>query len=124
MDIKYFIIEAYQESVLDKVERIFYSNAMDYLRENDPTLKESLELADDFGFDIKDLDSERLASIHATNAESGKIYDAAKAFDLWFSKCVEMGDFTFKNTPPQNAIQTLRGIVRARGSRVGAIHRR
>lgn len=48
------------------VEIIYYSKAMDYLSENDNSLTESLGLAQDMGYEVKDLNSELLASIHAS----------------------------------------------------------
>lgn len=47
-------------------EIIYFSNAMKYLSENDLSLRESLELAYDFGYETKDLNSEILASLLAS----------------------------------------------------------
>ena len=48
------------------VEIIYYSNAIDYLSNNDPSLHESLQLAADFGFELSKLNSEVLASLLAS----------------------------------------------------------
>lgn len=48
-------------------EIIYYSNAIEYLRENDPSLRNSLELAHDMGYTADKLNSEILASILATD---------------------------------------------------------
>lgn len=48
------------------VEIIYYSTAIDYLSENDPSLHESLRLADDCGFELSSLSSEVLASLLAS----------------------------------------------------------
>jgi len=48
------------------VEIIYYGNAMDYLAEHDPSLIDSLEIADEYGYRPEDLNSEVLASILAT----------------------------------------------------------
>ena len=45
------------------IEVIYYSNAIKYLQENDPSLRESLEIAEEYGYDIKNLNSEILASL-------------------------------------------------------------
>tara|TARA_R110002167_G_scaffold268633_2_gene475082 strand:+ start:216 stop:518 length:303 start_codon:yes stop_codon:yes gene_type:complete len=45
-------------------EIIYYNRAMEYLSEHDFSLRDSLALADDFGFEIKNLSSETLATIH------------------------------------------------------------
>ena len=53
------------------VEIIYYSNAMDYLRENDASLQESLEIASEYGYETQNLNSEILASLLASvNARS------------------------------------------------------
>lgn len=44
-------------------EVIYYSNAIRYLQENDPSLNESLEIASEYCYDLKDLNSEILASL-------------------------------------------------------------
>ena len=48
------------------VDIIYYSNAIDYLLNNDPSLHESLQLAADFGFELSKLNSEVLASLLAS----------------------------------------------------------
>lgn len=48
------------------IEIIYYSTAIEYLRENDPSLRISLELASDLGFEAKKLNSEILASLLAS----------------------------------------------------------
>jgi len=46
-----------------QVDVIYYSNAMEYLTENDTSLNLSLEIASDLGFEVSDLNSETLASL-------------------------------------------------------------
>lgn len=48
------------------VEIVYYSNAIKYLMENDPSLHESLGLATEYGYEAKDLSSEILASMLAS----------------------------------------------------------
>lgn len=48
------------------IEIIYYSEAMNYLMENDPSLKESLKLASELGYTIENLNSELLASLLAS----------------------------------------------------------
>jgi len=55
--------EAIEENNGFDCEVIYYASAMDYLRENDDSLRESLQLAADFGFELKNLNSEILASL-------------------------------------------------------------
>lgn len=58
-----------------EVEIIYYSNAIKYLMENDNSLKESLELASDMGFETSSLNSEILASLLATENLRNDFYD-------------------------------------------------
>lgn len=48
------------------VEIIYYNNAMNYLHDHDSSLNRSLELAMDMGYTIEDIDSEKLASLLAS----------------------------------------------------------
>ena len=48
------------------IEIIYYATAMDYLKENDTSLSESMELAHDMGYEPKNINSELLASLLAS----------------------------------------------------------
>ena len=48
------------------IEIIYYSKAMDYLTRNDDSLRESIEIALDFGYELKNINSELLASLLAS----------------------------------------------------------
>lgn len=48
------------------VDIIYYSNAMEYLSNNDPSLGESLELASEMGYNLDSINSEILASLLAS----------------------------------------------------------
>lgn len=52
-----------QEDEIFNEEIIYFSNAIEYLEENDPSLRNSLELASDLWYNPKDLNSEILASL-------------------------------------------------------------
>lgn len=62
------------------IDIIYYSAALDYLRENDPSLRQSLELAQDLGYKPSDLSSEILASILATEITRGEFNDLENEF--------------------------------------------
>ena len=55
------------ENYLLNVEIIYYHKAMKYLMENDTSLSESMELAQEIGYEPKDINSELLASLLATH---------------------------------------------------------
>jgi hypothetical protein len=48
---------------INEHEIIYYSVAMEFLRDNDTSLKESLEIAEEFGYSPKNLSSEMLATL-------------------------------------------------------------
>lgn len=48
------------------VEIIYYFNAIEYLKNNDPSLSESIEIAEELGYTLKNLNSEILASLLAS----------------------------------------------------------
>lgn len=54
------------DNYLFDVEIIYYFEAMKYLSKNDPSLQESLGIASEFGYATENLNSELLASLHAT----------------------------------------------------------
>jgi hypothetical protein len=62
----YSIYDMITENGGFNIEIIYYSEAIEYLKQNDFSLKLSLEIAEDFGYSIKDLNSELLASLLAT----------------------------------------------------------
>ena len=49
-----------------EVEIIYYSEAIKYLQEHDPSLRESMEIAGEYGFETKNINSELLASLLAS----------------------------------------------------------
>lgn len=55
-------------------EVIYYSNAIDYLKENDPSLNESLELARELGYSLENVNSELLASLLKTQENEEDFY--------------------------------------------------
>lgn len=66
------------------VEIIYYINAIKYLMENDASLKDALQIADNFGYELIDLNSEILASLLASEYEREKFdYISSKLDDLF-----------------------------------------
>tara|TARA_R110002167_G_scaffold21266_1_gene77450 strand:- start:346 stop:714 length:369 start_codon:yes stop_codon:yes gene_type:complete len=47
-------------------EVIYYATAIKYLQENDPSLRESMEIAIEYGFALENINSEVLASLLKT----------------------------------------------------------
>ena len=68
------------------VEIIYYKNAIEYLAKNDPSLSESLDLAAEYGYETKNLNSEILASLLASQ-ESREQFNALQSeIDAFFAE--------------------------------------
>jgi len=60
------INEAIENNNGFNIEIIYYSNAMEYLTRNDNSLRESIEIALNYGYELKNINSELLASLLAS----------------------------------------------------------
>lgn len=80
------IIELIQDNNGFDCEVVYYASAMDYLRENDPSLKESLELASDVGYELKNITSELLASLLKTENVRNDFNDLETEINEFFSE--------------------------------------
>jgi len=82
--------ESIREMIEEKngfdVEIIYYSNAIKFLAENDPSLQDSLELAEEFGYSVKDLNSEILASLLASKIEREKFEELRHEIEAFFEQ--------------------------------------
>lgn len=67
------------------MEVIYYSNAINYLRENDPSLKESLGIASECGFELDSLSSETLASLLKSQNERENFIELESEINDFFS---------------------------------------
>lgn len=68
------------------IDIIYYANAMDYLRENDCSLQESLEIASEMGFTPDNLNSETLASLLASQNSREDFYKLESEIDDFFNE--------------------------------------
>jgi intracellular sulfur oxidation DsrE/DsrF family protein len=69
------LVEILEEHSAFDIEIIYYAKAIQYLKENDASLHESMELASDMGIETKDLNSELLASILASQNIRNDFWD-------------------------------------------------
>ena len=69
------IFEELHDNGFFNVEIIYYSKAMDYLRENDASLSESIEIASEYGYTLENINSETLASLHASRDRENKFWE-------------------------------------------------
>jgi len=73
-------------------EIIYNSNAIAYLQKNDPSLKESLEIASDLGYQTADLNSELLASLLASQNVREEFEELETEFENFFEELQEFDD--------------------------------
>ena len=69
------IYEDLNDNGFFNVEIIYYYKAIEYLKEHDTSLAESVELAADLGYELKNINSETLASIHASRQREDKYFE-------------------------------------------------
>lgn len=87
------IYEIVQDNGGFNVEIIYYSNAIEYLKENDPSLKDSLEIAIEMGFELSGLSSEVLASLLASRNAVEEFGELQDEIDTFFSElAIELAD--------------------------------
>ena len=68
------IYDELQDNGFFNVDIIYYSKAIKYLQENDASLSESIEIASEYGYTLDDLNSETLASLHASRQRMDKLW--------------------------------------------------
>ena len=66
------------------IEIIYYSRAIEYLKNNDDSLRESLEIANDLGYELKNLNSEILASLLASQNSRSEFADLESDINSFF----------------------------------------
>ncbi len=71
------------------VEIIYYSNAIDYLKVNDSSLRESLEIAAEYGYEVDSLNSEILASLLASKNAREEFDELESEISDWFDNYEE-----------------------------------
>jgi len=67
------------------IDIIYYSNAIQYLKENDASLKESLEIAIEYGYTLEDISSEILASLLASKNAVENFYNLESEINNFFN---------------------------------------
>jgi hypothetical protein len=80
------LYDALRENNAFDVEIIYYANAMEYLSENDNSLRDPLAIASELGFEASSLSSETLASLHASRAAEDEFTDLQNEIDEFFNE--------------------------------------
>ena len=68
------------------IDIIYYNRAMKYLSENDFSLRESIEIAVDMGYELENINSELLASLHASQKVRDDFYSITDEIDEILSR--------------------------------------
>lgn len=101
IDIEYYFGEAESfDELRDNIDNgggfdidiIYYSNAMEYLSKNDPSLSESLNLAAEMGFTPENINSELLASLLATQEARNDFENLENDFNNYFEEIEEINN--------------------------------
>ena len=74
------------------IDIIYYANAIKYLQENDPSLKESFEIAEEYGYELKHLNSEVLASLLASRNAREDFADLREKIEDFFAELEDEED--------------------------------
>lgn len=82
----YHIEDALSENGAFDVEIMYYQNAIEYLAENDPSLSTSLELAAELGYETRNLNSELLASLLASQESREQFNALQNKIDAFFAE--------------------------------------
>jgi hypothetical protein len=66
------------------VDIIYYSNAIEYLKRNDPSLRESINTAIEYGYTLENINSELLASLLASKNAMCDYWDYQNEINNFF----------------------------------------
>ena len=87
------IFDSIYDMVQDKggfdIDVIYYSNAMEYLRQYDSSLQRSLGIAADMGFELTNLNSEVLASLLKSEDARDEFTEFRDEIESFFSDLTE-----------------------------------
>lgn len=89
LDINYILedcedIEEVREAVIQMIQEeeiIYYSNAIEFLKEEDQSLRESLDLAQEYGYSIENINSELLATLLSQSRMMDEVEDLLKLLE-------------------------------------------
>lgn len=79
------IYEAINENNGFDIEIIYYGSAMEYLTRNDNSLRESIEIAIYYGYELKNINSELLASLLASQNSREQFYNYENEINNFFN---------------------------------------
>jgi hypothetical protein len=71
------------------IDVIYYSDAIEYLKQNDQSLCDSLEIAIEYGYTIENINSELLASLLKSQNVRNEFYDLRDEINTFFEELEE-----------------------------------
>ena len=80
------LLELIEDNNGFNIDIIYYSKAIKYLSEHDASLRSSIEMAIDMGFDLENISSETLASLHASQKAREDFHDITDEIDEILSR--------------------------------------
>lgn len=80
------VVDAIDNEGLFNVDIVYYASAMDYLRENDPSLQECMRIASEFGYPTERLNSELLASLLASETVRDEFHEYRNDIEEFFDE--------------------------------------
>jgi hypothetical protein len=80
------IIDTLSENEAFNIEIIYYSNAIDYLSKNDASLRESINIAIELGYELQNVNSELLASLLASQNVQNDFYSLETEITNFFNE--------------------------------------
>ena len=78
--------EALSDNNAFDIEIIYYARAIEYLKENDSSLFESMQIAQEYGYEPKHINSELLASLLATQNAREEFYELQSEIEEFFDE--------------------------------------
>ena len=78
------IYESIQDNGGFNIEIIYHSNAIQYLKENDASLSDSIEIALEYGYTLENISSEILASLLASKNAMENFYNLESDINTFF----------------------------------------
>ena len=76
--------EKLQDGCAFDIDIIYYSNAIEYLKENDISLRDSMSIAHEQGFGTENMNSELLASLLASEKAKEEFYELQDQIEEFF----------------------------------------
>lgn len=67
--------------MIQEEEIIYYNNAIEFLKEEDQSLRESLDIAQEYGYSVEEINSELLATLLSQSRMMDEVEDLLKLLE-------------------------------------------